>query len=628
MPNENARSDPPNNREPAGQNPPAPDTLAQPVENTIGDVRAGRDTHMVQAGTMNVVVMAAQAQQIKSGKGWVGTRKRGGGLAGSPDRMVRKVGHVMDSALSDVAYAGDEKADAEQGSKTPPETTERIRDWYRNCLNDLEKCFVQAAAVLSGAPENEVRRATSELYKPILAEARRQATRRPQSDDIPAASESIILDEHFQAKTYTTVRKVEGARRVFWQDATANGFSTFAVRVLGVIEAEAPIGSQTGQGFLEQLEQLPRKFEGESAWRVPRALGGLWLNSDESQFLRMADEWIGSEVEDDWWEWRIANLLDGAYEVEYKVLGEKVAQTNKSVVLGLVSSWITEAHTSAHDAQRTRLGCTVAKVCGLIGQRCLQPALRDLDSLLSFPLNEEGNDTTLPEDVFIEAIWSYVTLARYGAVRKVLAHLASNVERLSRERRDRAMRNPWEYLSQRSITLSAMLNAFTFLAILSFREEQEITRGMYSRTQPVPEYPRILDNEQGQDVLLAGILAKEETMWRQHITTILCALIVEGNIDLAFYLMRGWADDVLRERGPESLALRDAYIQFMVDVVHQADEWGNHLRRAGYRQRYILKPCKEVLEQWRKESSRASSPQPLGAFTKDVIKAIDTCSNQ
>src|SRR5947209_1176802 len=271
MPNENARPDSPANRVPAGQNPPASDAFqergrrvgedniqphnqpvneglqeqiqtaqaragnvdagsrgqagnaqgnasAHPAANASGDVRADRDAHIFQAGTVNFVVMA-QAQQIKSGKGrgWMGSRRRGGeGLSSSSDGMVRRLEHVMDTALPDAAYASDEKANAEQDSTKLPETTEQIRDWYRNRLNDLEKCFVQAVAVLSGAPENEVRRVTSELYKPVLAEARRQTARRPQSDDLPVFSESIVLDERFQAKTYTTIRKVEGARRVLW----------------------------------------------------------------------------------------------------------------------------------------------------------------------------------------------------------------------------------------------------------------------------------------------------------------------------------------------------------------------------------------------------------------------------
>jgi len=92
--------------------------------------------------------------------------------------------------------------------------------------------------------------------------------------------------------------------------------------------------------------------------------------------------------------------------------------------------------------------------------------------------------------------------------------------------------------------------------------------------------------------------------------------------------MRTWADDVLRERGPESLALRSAYIKFMVDVIQKAEDWSNHLRRAGYRQRYTLKPCKNVLEEWRRESSQSPSPQPIGAFAKDVIRALDAYSDQ
>ncbi len=595
----------------------------QTSDNSLnGDVR-GENVNLHQGNVTNnyFVLDVLQARTFKDR----GARGRAMGMGGA-DPIVRKLGEAFAARPPDVAFAGEEKdISAQKASKQLPGTLDEIRKWYRHDLNSVERCYVQAVAVLSGAPEHEIKKATRDFYKPLYDAKERHLERMSwaRTEDIPdfeTFSASVVLEPSFLLKTYTTVRQVERVRRLFWWDAAPNGFSNFAVQVLKLIKEETPIGGAGQQDFLEHLEQLQAKLKGESAWRIPRTLGALWLNEDAEHLKEIANEWVRKQSEGGWWDWRIAHLLDGAYEIECGELGEDIDKADKSIVLRLLYDWTWEAHSSSQAQLQENIGCAVARTYGLIGQSCLQPALAGLDQLLCFPLSGEGYKESIPEDVFICAVFSYVTLARFGSIRKVLTHLASNVERLSHQRKDLTLREPKEYINQRNIMLSATFNTLILLSIVSSGPTNDTTNSMYSRSQRLDKTPKISEDG-GKDILLAGLLARGEFTWRRDITTLLSGMLVEDAIEPAFYIMREWAETILRERGAESLDLRIAYIEFMLDVLYQADAWTNELRRSGYQQRHIAIPCRDILRRWKDEARQP--PKPLGAFAKDMLKRLD-----
>jgi hypothetical protein len=535
---------------------------------------------------------------------------------------------ALNTALNSVAIDSEKGQAVDQGPAKLPTKLEEVRSWYRK-LSDIEQCFVQATAVLSGASVSDIRKAANELYKPIREaeehrEGRRLALLRVQIEDtpyVPPSSSLRALDAQFLEKTYTTIRTVDGARRLFWQDTNEYGFSALSKLVLTVIEEEVPIGSQFGQSFLQQLELVSKQFDGVSAWRILHTMGELWLSSDVEELIETADRWARSESSDDWWNGRVASLLDGAYDAEYAQMGDQADQAIRSVVLNMLSGWTGEAHSSSDTALCARLGSAVAGAYGMIGQTLLQPALRGLEELMQFPLPVESQEFLVPVDVFASTVLSYATLARFGSAREVLARLASNTDQHAHRRRDRVFRNPRAYLAQRLVTLDVAFFTLIVLAAYSYDTFQGNTSGRYGRSWIIPEHPLIPD-EQGRDVLLAGILTKTEPIWRQHIATLLCGMLVEGGIDQTLLLMRNWAETVLKERGPGCLELRSVYLRFMVDVIHQAEQWCSDLRNTAYRSPMIIRPCMDILEQWRLESRH--NPQPLGALAKDVQNRIRT----
>ena len=148
---------------------------------------------------------------------------------------------------------------------------------------------------------------------------------------------------------------------------------------------------------------------------------------------------------------------------------------------------------------------------------------------------------------------------------------------------------------------------------------------MYSRTQSLVARP-IIPNEQSKDIILVGILSTKEVSLRRDCITLLTGMLIEADtmteLESAFYILREWAETVLREHGPEWLDLRTAYVQFVVDVINKANEWGDFLRQAGYRIRSITNPCRTILQSWKNESKKSAQPQPIGAFANDVLKRL------
>ena len=488
-----------------------------------------------------------------------------------------------------------------------PETVEAIEDWYCEQLTDeWEICFVQAAAVLHGAPVYQIRAAANTLYHHPIVNVEHPVALKP----IPRISEKRL-----RTHLYMEIVHTQGADRLFWLDANTSGLSTFAMQLLPIIVRQSNLSAthQQGQDFLAQLEEWSVTLSGECSWRATRALGGLWIKLEEDHFLHIVNEWANSDDPNDWR--RAATLLDGAYEVEYAEQGEQVNENNNSLVLMLLERWTRHAHASF----QVDVGSTVAQAYGRIGQRSLAPALKGLEALLRYPLRRK-NDTQvqMPLVVFAAATWSYATLARFGYAREVLHHIASLVERCCYQRRSPQGKERTLYRAQCRFLLDTMFHTFFLIALASLNGVKNDVRGDYKREEALPQHP-FLPSDKGQDVLLAGILSSEETEWRQDIITILCGAILEKDEKPAFYLIQTWAEITLQEPGVQRPLLREAFLSFLLELASRGNQWCRHLASIGeydFPDIFALHFA-EALQQWQVRQSGVP-PRPLRAFARDV----------
>ncbi len=626
MPNNNVNSDASNEKDPIapGNGQPTPNPPADKGAFTIGDTQATNSNQYI-ADKMEITAGFGvnEVQQLvqKSFETFLGALGANGGrfgsrrgafgnLADNPNSIFRKYGeaHNTPSFVNAGAEAG-----AKSNNVKLPETLEEISDWYCNELSDLEICFVQAAAVLHGAPVHLITAEANKLYEPIQKVKERRLVLLSEIDSTDSAhllslSAQKTWSKELQTRTYTTISCI-GAKRLLWQDANTSGNSLFASRLLSVIaqESASSMGERAGQDFLTRLEKWSETLTGECGWRATRALGVVWYDLDQTRLRKMANGWAGSE---EWW--RAANLMDGAYEAEYAKIGEKADHASSSMVLDVLEEWVEKAHSSL----QIYPGCAAARAYERIGQRFLQPALSGLDSLLHFPLREEDNEVKIPLAIFASAVWSYLILARFGYAREVLGHLASNLDRLSHQRQPHQSR---EKRDQRAICLEAMFNVFLFIATASLSGTNDDNESKYDTSQKLTEHPPIPD-EEGKDVLLAGILAVDEWDWRDHLMTILCAMLVEQQAKVAFDLMRAWAEMVLAEQNSQALELRTEYIRFVAGVGKRVGQWDNDLS-AEFNFRGLIDTFKRKLDDWRLDGLQRR--HPLGAFAKDVLRQLN-----
>lgn len=446
------------------------------------------------------------------------------------DPMLRTFKDLSQASNTDT-FLANEQTDQEGKGVKLPEKPEKINDWYCKKLSDWEKCFVQAAAVLHGAPVYQVRDAANMLYQPESAIS--NISGNPVIAPTPRSIERVNL-----AKVYLKIINVGGADRLFWyDDLNASGQSSFAVRILPTIITQSNLSSSISseQGFLQQLEAWTELLPSDSAWRATRAMGAIWYKHDQKLFSSLAHQWA-TNTDSRYWR-RAALLLEGAFAVEYADAEQHatVSLHDTSVVLTMLAQWTREAHASF----QANIGSTIAQAYGRIGQLSLEPALQGLAALLRYPIRKkDDNKSGMPLFVFAAVTWSYVSLARFGSAQGVLEHLATLVTHYCYQRHTPELtKDRMLYLAQRQLILEAVFFSFFLLSSDSLNAVDRHTPGHYQHVFHLPEHPQI-PGDQKQDILLAGILAQEEPAWRENITTILCAAMLENKAEEAGYLMR------------------------------------------------------------------------------------------
>jgi hypothetical protein len=573
------------------------------------------------------------------------------------------------SSSSSAAFVNKSRARTKTGVRALPRNDKEIEQWYYQELSERERCFVKAAAVLHGAPLRAIAEATNELYAPLKEqdEARRAQDEagRTQTQPAPAALTtptppaapssldevlvqiySLIQQEGriratqqmtgdaqaapvplsprdsrsdsvdaLLARTHTYTQRVNGALRLFWQDADSSGLSRFSVDLLRFLAREVAMedmfGTQSGQRFLDTISQWPTRYRGERSWRSAGALGIIWWHQDARNLLwRQANKWARSQKEQDWE--HAAALLDGAYQVERDTMKAGADEPAASSVLQLLDQWISAAHQpqTAHGE-----GYAAARAYALIGRKSPEIALKGLERLLLFPQPQSINQEPQypPEDLFVFGISKYVDIVKSGHIRQVLDFLADRAEHHShRQGSLRGVRR--ENHQQRSAALYIIFTAFFLVASCSLSAADDMVPASYSSTAQLPEHPSCPDDE-GRDILLAGLLTQAELpAWRDRLATLLCALIVEKNYQPALYLMRRWGEIVLKKSGDDHVLI-ESYAQFLIEVGERIRAWS---AVRGAEQIFAFRTYTYRLSLWKKD---LRLPQP--GFEQLAQKVLD-----
>ena len=549
-------------------------------------------------------------------------------------------------------------SELEAGPIKPPETEEEFSIWYFG-LDDYEQHYVQTAAFLHGAPAHEVSKRTDSIYKLIRDEVENhesllrsrshqgdeQETQHSESSRFPDPLLRRIPSRELRLRTHTITRREKDVERLYWRDVDQYGLSTFGLNLLAFLTKEFISRGEHGQNVLDVLHDWSIDSTNvELSWRAAHSYGAvLWCHNAELLGTE-AEKWARVKSRPGWQ--RTAELLDGAYEIEQIKNGEKVDDVKtSSVVLRLLDSWVARVHKefSAHKrigveenkkltaedqakidqanlALVTNLACAAARTYGLIGKRSPAIALAGLQRLLQLPQTESNVYT---DSIFAEGVSTYVTLTRSRRVRSVLEHLAVNAERLSHQRpMTHKMEELRKYRQYREIHLNVALDGFFLVWATSYLGRREKPAPSYSLAKSLPPQPTIPDPD-GRDVLLAGLLSQEEVALREHITTVLCAGIIEKKSRLAFGVLRLWADIVFemfrtREIDRDAVKKLVSFWRFIVNVGKAVDRWCLDLEKQGFRSPQAMDAFKSRLEQWCKEGRIRS--HPIGSLAQEVLK--------
>lgn len=542
---------------------------------------------------------------------------------GKQTPLDEKIIENIELNASDMAFVSPAQNKEREEPQSVPSNDEEISIWYHQQLNERERCFVQASAVLHGCPLRAIEEATKELYT-AYSEQQKTLQSRPDTapdpqllppDETPSAPEQTpgLLAWAYQLgqqheriqnqqptnrdadivtppadqtidvyqllrKTYTYTLRVNGAIRLFWQDTNQNGYSPFCIELLRFLAQETTLQDMftteetEEQKFLDIVKQWPAKYQGERSWRSAGALGIIWWHLNDRNLLgRQADRWAKSLQRQDWE--HAAALLDGAYQVEQSTLASGGDKPMTSSILQLLDKWIAITH--KYTVKRGE-GYAAARAYTLIGRRAPDVALKGLEHLLLFPssLQNTNSDTSnYLEDLFIFGVLKYVDIAKAGHVRKILAYLARSAAQHMQQRASLRRKSRDSDSAQHSTTaLHLVLTAFFLVASCSLSTTDAMISVTYPTSGHLPDQPRY-PNTSGKDLLLMGILLEQEQRWRDQMAILLAATIMEKNYSTVFFLMARWGELVLNNQ--DETELEDAYVRFLIQVGKQVFDWSS-----------------------------------------------------
>ncbi len=495
-----------------------------------------------------------------------------------------------------------------------PEKEEQISKWYYE-LDEYEQCYVQAAAILHGAPAHEVSNRADSLFSILLElEGQRSSTLSNTHTEplhIPSHNKS---SRGLQAKTLTITQRVEGVERLFWRDVDIYGISSFGLRLLDFLAGEFTSKGTQGRYLRERLQEWSKELNQEASWRSVRALGVFLWHQNVEELRRVATLWVKNKGIRNWR--RTAMLLDSAYEIEGIKDPETVDNARKSSVLQLLSEWVNRSQKMKF-ATDAYMGCGAANTYGLIGKRNPEVALHELGQLLQLPPDRPISET---DALFAVIISAYISLSWSGHLESVLAHLAcvakQSVLQLQRPAR---ISERHIYRKQCEMKLNVTLETFFLIIADSLSEASSGTSEAYKK--PLPKQPSFPD-PLGRDVVLAGLLTQDSNEWREQVTALLCTAIIEGrNRSSAFEVIQQWGKLVVKmqeEQSGEADELCVSFKQFMVSLGKCIDSWCLDIERRIGRSPLSGIIYRNRLEYWCKREGRFSQ------LSHDVLSLLNS----
>jgi hypothetical protein len=552
--------------------------------------------------------------------------------------------------ISDFVFTPDETTKEDIEAAPLPVSTGEFDRWFYG-LSDYEQCFVLAMAVFYEASIDKVQEAAENLYAPLRKLEKQQNKQQEREAAEPVRRTSRT---QFLKRLYIISRYDSGVDRLFWQDTDANTNSEFGTRLLLYIANEGALkfGAQEGQSFEGQLQAWVDDENEETAWRAARALGTFWYRQNKHRLYgEYIDKWARSERDIDWH--RAAWSLNGVYKIDHVISRDAADDVGKHV-LSKLHDWVVEAR-KARNNQDVNLASTAAITYTLLGRSSPQIGMNGLDTLLELSLSElevgmnglelplseleadyEVRDTLqeiyqkiqeIYQKIYEAVVFSYTDLATSGHhVREVLQHLAEYVRGACYERtrtgwgkRDERYRREL----QRKWHVEAAFDIMYSITEASFSTLNNKRSVAYETTRLLPPMPTF-ESREGRDLILEGILIRDEKEWRNSVSTLLCAAFIERNGKLAFLLLRRWAELVLRDQSTQPDEVRRAYVSFMYELGIQVDTWCHRLREMDFPVLPITATFKQKLETWKMELrwSRQHEYIPIGLLAQEVLDKL------
>ncbi|HLW03091.1 MAG TPA: hypothetical protein VKT82_30855 [Ktedonobacterales bacterium] len=590
-------------------------SVAGSTDYTVGDV-SGEFVSVTQANEVNqkfnkLVINLNVNTNIADTLDSVGsTLDAAGELDTNTKALLEKAKRILERpSLPGAGLVKPREHQPKDGETPSPETDqelarwtdEELSGWYED-LQESERSFVQAVAVLHGAPRHEI----IDVSREIFASAKQETSQR------------VSTSEVLYKRTHTAVRTLHDVARIFWEDADASGLSSFNLRILRFIGETEVVdwtrGDQSGKGFFDLIKEWPTTLPGEGAWRAARALGVMW-EEDTERLRREVDRWVNSKDPLDWTS--AAALLDGAHELERFKASDKDADS-KSPILRWISDWVA----AANNNDRIGPGCAAAYAYGLIGRQYPQIALEGLDRLLGFPRHRVNGEIRLSLSILSAGLESYLMMAASGRLRAVLMYLATVAESLVhrpviaqdvRQRRGNEMR--------RDIRLFGVFTAFFLLVAVSNAGTGKKESASYSRTQPLPD-PLPFPDEEGRDVLLLALLTQGSSgfYWRKSLTYLLCAALLDGNPVAVTQVLRRWGHIIVRLEDQEQPDILNAYTTFLVDLGKLARVWCDDLKPLKSHPSAGIEAYCRQLKFW--QYGKSKDEPPLAGLSRKVLARL------
>jgi hypothetical protein len=466
------------------------------------------------------------------------------------------------------------------GDKPLPHTHDMFSTWFYD-LDEYEQCYAQAAALLHGTAASDVSKYADDIY--LLSRTQQNTIVSSSSEALLQEQKASLLSLHnrskrdLQMRTFTITQRVDGVERLYWRDVQSDGSSSFHLQFLDFLAGEYQSKGLYGQEVLKQVGAWAQVSNAELFQCIARALGVFLWHQNKSALRSQANEWAQKPSAIRWQ--RTSILLDAAYEIDIMTYPEHENDRKTSPVLNILAEWVERTQKMGSKADVYK-GCAAANTYALIGKRQREVALSGLAQLLQFSVENLVEIEKLQAAV----VSAYFTLSWSGHIYHILCHLSTMAEQsLLQQTRPEVTRLRRCYRLQCQLRLKVCLDAFFFIALDALSSATLQCAITYQ--QPVSALPSLQERQQ-RDIILAGILATDETgqsYWRKEALQLLSIAIIErSSHTIAFDLLFRWANALLQMQDIDSAhgsLLITSFQTFLFDLGHVLHRWCLDLQR-------------------------------------------------